>query len=563
MFRIKISVLPAVLVMIISFLSFTHVTAQNTALHLDKSFYVNGEVIWYKLYLPADFSGKEVAVRTSLHDANGKEVSYTFHNSDANTQINGYYKVPFDLATGYYQLTFRVLQEMERTTGILANQVIPIYNDNDIRELEKNLEDVRFEQAPASPFGDLRVSLSLEDTQPGVRAENTLTISVQDAAGNPVSADASVAVTNWTLTAPALGEYAGVVEGEAGDALQSEGLISQVYKLTQIVDESGNPRIASVIGAWSGSERKMYFSSRTNPEGVSLLKQPEFTGEKVIQYLGYDKEAADILTRDIVFTSPAVDRKLAVTPGLLNYLQKSQQRKKIFQYYGKLEFDLDITPRQLERAKLKGDQVFRVDEYQAFDNFATFFQENLSPLRFGEDRENNRYTTYMYNPRNNRNNKRLPGNPLFIVDGKVTRDADFVGRLDLEQVNTVQLFFRPETLRSQFNVMGANGVVTIEMSGEDQVQLPSADEANRYRISGLQRPASFPAFDPADIPANQPFFRPQLFWEPSIAIDGDGQGRVSFYQSDARDTFRVEVMVQDSEGRRGYQTLIYEAGNNQ
>jgi hypothetical protein len=336
-----------------------------------------------------------------------------------------------------------------------------------------------------------------------------------------------------------------------------------VYKLIQVVDAQGDPRIASVIGAWSGQEQKMYFSSRTNQEGVSLLKQPAFTGEKVIQYLGYDKEVEDIRTAAIPNTVPAVEKKLVVTPGLLTYLEKSQQRKKIFQYYGQLEFDLTPAPRQIDKAVLKGDQVFRINEYETFDNFATFFQENLSPLRFGEDRENNRYTTYMYNPRNNRNNKRLPGNPLFIVDGKATRNADFVGRLDLEQVETVQLYFRPETLRSQFNVMGANGVVTIEMGGEDDVQLPTADEANRYRISGLQRPATFPVFNPENTPANQPFFRPQLFWDPSVTIGSDGKGTVSYYQSDARGTFRIEVMVQDAEGRRGYQTLIYEVGSNQ
>ena len=550
------------------FLLFTLATApvmaQNAALHLDKSFYVNGEVIWYKLYLPTNFSGQEIAIRSSLHHADGRELSYTFHQVVSSPQVNGYYKVPFDLKTGWYQLSFQVLPENERSAVVLANHAIPIYNDNDIRNLEGNMDELSTDSSPATPaYNNLEVTLSLADDQPGVRDENKLSISVRDAAGQPVAADASVAITNWSLTAPALGDYAGWVEGEAGESLAPEGLLNQVYKLIRIVDASGNPRVASVIGTWSGQENKMYFSSRTNQEGISLLKQPSFTGEKGIQYLGYDKEVEDIRTERISNRMPAVERRLVVTPGILTYLQKSQQRKKIFQYYKQLEFDLKVAPQQLEKTKLKGNQTFEISEYEAFDNFATFFQENLSPLRFGEDRKNNKYTAYMYNPRNNRNDKRLPGNPLFIVDGKATRNADFVGRLDLEQVQEVQLFFRPDNVRDQFNVMGAGGAVTIEITGGDEVQMPAADEANRYRISGLQRPASFPVFNPDNIPANQPFFRPQLFWEPTVAIGPDGEGTVTFFQSDARDTFRVEVMVQDSEGRRGYQTLFYEVGDNQ
>ncbi len=537
---------------------------QSTSLHLDKAFYVNGEVMWYKLYLPTSFSGHEVAIKASLHEADGDELQYTFHQSAGETSIDGYYKIPFDLKTGWYQLSFQTLEESSREPVQLAVQSFPVYNDNDARTLEPQMEELAVASEEESPYpGGLRVSLTLAEEQPPTRSQNTLTITVTDASGQPVAADASLAVTNWTLVEPAMGGYSGVNEGAAGVSAEPASLLSQVYKRIQVIDSTGAPRIASVIGTWSGQENKMYFSSRTNQEGVSLLKQPDFTGQKTVQYLGYDKEIEDIRTREIPNQLPAIQRELLVTPGLLNYLQKSQQRKKIFQYYKQLEFDLKIAPQQLEKVILKGNQTFVVSEYEAFDNFATFFQENLSPLRFGEDRANNKYTTYMYNPRNNRNNKRLPGRPLFIVDGKATRDADFVGRLDLEQVETVHLFFRPENLRDQFNVMGANGAVAIEMTGGDEVQLPSADEANRYRISGLQRAASFPAFNPNDIPANQPFFRPQLFWEPSVTIGADGTGTVSFYQSDARDSFRVEVMVQDAEGRRGYQTLIYEVGNNQ
>ena len=541
------------------------VQGQHCTLHTDKAFYVNGEVIWYALYLAPEFQGQNTAVRVSLHDYKGKEIQNTFHKSEANNQVNGYLKVPFDLKTGWYQLSFQSLQASTRLPVVLHNQTFPIYNDNDIRKLEGQMEELpSSDQTIAELESELSVSLSSLSGKVEPRGESTIQVVVKDKAGNPITGIASVAVTNWSMVAPAVGTYSGMSLGEELTGLNASDLLGKVYKRIQIVDDQGNPRVANVIGAWSGQENKMLYSTRANQEGISLLRLDDFTGEKTIQYLGYDKEKEDIITRDIVNVQPALMQNMTVTPGLLTYLQKSQQRKKIFQYYKQLEFDMEVEASDVSRNELKGNQTFRVPDYEEFDNFATFFQENLSPIRFGEDRKNNKYTTYMYNPRNNRQNNRFPGNPLFIVDGKVTRDADFVGRLDLGGIENVKLFFRQESLRSLFNVMGANGVVMIEyMPNSDEVQLPEADEANRYRVSGLQRKATFPVFDPASLLERQPFFRPQLFWDPEVAIDKDGMASIRYNQSDAYGTFRVEVVVQDETGKMGYQTLFLEVEQRQ
>jgi len=527
----------------------------NSALiHTDKSFYVNGEVIWYSLYLPASLAQQKMAIKAVIFNERGNELDYVFHQADDKLNVSGYYKIPFDFRTGYYRLAFRSLREDNQEVQELGDVVFPVYNDNDSRRLQPDMQELPAEKRQTSlPVSSaLTVDLRLNTSNPNPREEMAITIDVVDNTGQPVSAVASIAVTNWSLVAPALGEYAGVTRSDI--VLPDAALIDQWYKRIRIVDEDNNPRVASVIGAWSGEEQRMFFSSRANPKGVSLLQLPTFTGQKSIQYVGYEKESSQLRTRKISESAPDISREILVTPGLLTYLEKSQQRKKIFQYFRTLEFDLNPQPQQLDVQNLRSNQTFEISEYQSFDNFATFFQENLSPLRFLEDRENNRYTAYMYNPRNNRRNNEYTGRPLFIIDGKVTRNADFIGRLDLASIKEAALFFRPEQMRKYFNVMGSNGVVNITLRGEDKVQLPADDKQNVYLVSGFQRQADFPVFSPDQLAPRQPFFRPQLFWQAGTTTSEP----VRFVQSDATGTFRIEVVVQDEQGRRGYQTLFYE-----
>lgn len=527
-------------------------------IHTDKSFYVNGEVIWYSLYLPGELSDQSISVKAVVFNERGREVDYVFHQTDGKGQIEGYYKVPFDARTGWYRLAFRGLQADNMDVHELGDVLVPIYNDNDSRRLQADMVELPQQQETARVLSsaELAVRLRLEQAEHQPRDAVSLTIEVVDDGGQAVPAVASVAVTNWSLVAPALGTYAGVTTADLD--LPEAPLLDQWYKRIKIVDEDNTPRLASVIGVWSGEEQRMFFSSRTNTGGVSLLRLPAFSGRKSIQYLGYEKESPNLYTREIPESAAAISQELLVTPGLLTYLEKSQQRKKIFQYYNTLEFDVQPAPPEFAREELKPNQTFRVNDYESFDNFATFFQENLSPLRFLEDRENNRYTAYMYNPRNNRRNNEYDGRPLFIIDGKATRNADFIGRLDLAPIKEVELFFRPEQMREYFNVMGNSGVVNITLQGEDRVQLPSEDEQNHYAVSGFQRQANFPVFAPDQLAPRQPFFRPQLFWTAGVQLKSSGPETIRFVQSDAIGTFRIEVVVQDEQGRRGYQTLFYE-----
>ncbi|MCB0689849.1 MAG: hypothetical protein KDC53_25085, partial [Saprospiraceae bacterium] len=154
----------------------------------------------------------------------------------------------------------------------------------------------------------------------------------------------------------------------------------------------------------------------------------------------------------------------------------------------------------------------------------------------------------------------LNGPPLFIIDGKMTRDADFVARLPISAVETVELFLDAPKLRSSFQAIGVSGVVRITTSIAN-LKLPEADAGNIHTIYGLQPKAHFPGFN-AQVLTDQkhePFFRPQLFWNPDIPVGPDGMASTTFVQSDDTGPFLIEVVFQTADGRRGTKSFQYEA----
>ncbi|MCB0258127.1 MAG: hypothetical protein KDE62_00160, partial [Calditrichaeota bacterium] len=154
----------------------------------------------------------------------------------------------------------------------------------------------------------------------------------------------------------------------------------------------------------------------------------------------------------------------------------------------------------------------------------------------------------------------LPGQPLFIIDGKATRDGNYVAHMKMDQVETVSIFTDRAELRQQFNVMGRSGVAIIETSSTD-ITVPETDADDIFLVRGLQAPAAFPAFTPEQIEndRHRPFFRPQLYWSPDVRTDASGQANVNFFQSDDTGDFQIRVLVQDERGRMGYAEVVYQA----
>lgn len=521
--------------------------------HLDKSFYINGEVIWYKIYLPEIVKSRSVALKVVLVNGAGEVQDYSFIKTEGELHTHGYYKIPFDIDPGVYHLFFQGLDNVNRVPVTLAEVPVPIYSDEQIPT------EAQSEAAPVGAgvdvVNELQVEVSIGDGPIRNREEVRVQVKVTDSAGRPVQTNLSIAVTDWALAGHEVSNRANVSSGDPVSASALYNLQGSVYTRSLLVSETGDPLQANVLGAYSPKENKMYYT-KTNAKGEIFLEFPDFYGSRPVQFIGYDREYEYISLAPVSGPSVEKPESLVYTTGIIDYLNHSRQRKKIFQMYKSLEFSLDPEIPEQTAQSLTSDLTMEVQKYQRFDNLAVFFREILTPLRFRAVNDTI-FTARMYNPRNNWVDNYFPGKPLFIIDGKVTRDGDYIAKIPTDHVQRVDIIFEPAKLRSYFNVFGNNGVSIIR-TNLPEVYLPEEDEEDILRINGLQPIVDFPAFDPVQVDKHRPFFRPQLYWNPSVSTDENGQGTFSYVQSDDRSTFRIQVVAQGADGKIGTGQLVYE-----
>jgi len=89
-----------ILFLVLSLVGVEQVVASNiekstSHIHLDKSFYVSGEIIWYKLYLGKEFKDKSATIKAVVATPKGKTLNQDFFKTAGNTYLQGHYKIPF------------------------------------------------------------------------------------------------------------------------------------------------------------------------------------------------------------------------------------------------------------------------------------------------------------------------------------------------------------------------------------------------------------------------------------------------------------------------------------
>ncbi|MEL6945706.1 MAG: hypothetical protein AAFO82_23875, partial [Bacteroidota bacterium] len=294
-----------------------------------------------------------------------------------------------------------------------------------------------------------------------------------------------------------------------------------------------------------------------NTEGRFAFKPPVFNGKRPIQFIGYQFEHMEVGIRMDERKMLPIERELTYTEAVKDYMNLSRQRKKIFQIYKSLENQIEPEKIQLDIQDLNPGFTYVIDEYESFDFMYSFFGELITPLKFIMQPDSS-YKATLYNPTGRASaNTQLSGDPVFIIDGKLTRDADFVARMDMDYIETVELMYKSDNLRDKFSAIGRSGVVKLTTNLKN-VPIAEKDADDIFTISGVQPKTEFPIFRANDIPSNQPFFRPQLYWNANITTDANGEANFAFDQSDDVSTFVIRVIGQGSNGEFGQTSKEYE-----
>ncbi|MDH3648789.1 MAG: hypothetical protein OEQ53_03855 [Saprospiraceae bacterium] len=511
-------------------------------IHLDKSFYVCGEYIWYHVYLPTSFKGRKATIRVTLHDEQGVEISHHYHDSEGSAGFSGYYKIPFDQFTGVYVLAFSTYATQSKRVRVIGSVEIPIYND--LEPIDgPAVSDVRVEVSAPS---DLKVSMTMANGIVEPRDLVNLNIQVTDRSDQPVEAILSLAVIDPDVISST---QPSIAYGEPFDLHPLEVLDSTLFYVGTLTDRHGVALQANVLGAYVGNDRRLYYT-KSDEEGHFVLRTPNFHDQKFVQFLGYYKEDLDIHAELDGLNLRPQSKTILYTDDILDYIELSRLRKKIYQLYTTLETHIILPDRSSDAQILDPDLTYRIEEYENFDDIRAFFGELVTPLTFKVSQDSI-YSAVIYNTKaRGVRNTFLSGTPLFIIDDKVTHDADFVARMSLDAVETIELFVDPQKLRRTFQAIGMSGVVRIRTQLKD-APMPIESDEDRYEINGYQEQVVLASEDLSDGEKNQPVFRPLVHWISGHTTDQQGSSDIQFRHSDDLGVFQIQVVVQSLDGARG------------
>ena len=276
--------------------------------------------------------------------------------------------------------------------------------------------------------------------------------------------------------------------------------------------------------------------SKTDATGSFVLQTGKFTGKKNLQVRSL--EGTELRPTVKVPSAGGSRRIPVVTRSVAEYIDLARRRRKIYQLFATVETEINAASMPQERRQLKVNRDFNVQDYKQFPDMYEFFREVGGELRVRLKKDN--YVARLYNAPNQRF---FEDTPLYIVDGKLTRNSNYINKLKPSDIAYLAYFYDNKALRRDFPALGNNGVVQIETVRES-ANFPAADAAGIFTVKGLQPAATFQPRTAGndDIPALSPL----LLWSTGA---GEQSATVALPATDDFGNYLVVVVARGSDGQ--------------
>ncbi len=513
--------------------------------HRDRPFYVTGEVVWFSVHLPDSFE-EMTAINVYFADDLGA-VKKQFFCSTEGGKIDGYIELPYAWSSGIYQLALFAKQKESKTEELLAKVEIPVYNDIELGDVPM-VNKITLPDNVVQPSNNSNLV-----TKGNVSARNMQSLRLQD-----LSSGVSVSVVDASLYGAHINEVVQEVSYvRDGTPIQWE---NSPYLTTMISSTAGAPLRTNVIGVYDQTSDEMHYA-KSGIDGQYDVVLSEYYGPRSYHVNGVLFDEYSVVhshERDNI--GMKAERVITMDSTVLNYLTLSQKRKKIYQQYGMIEYELSTQQKKAKYEAPQPNRVYETSSYQNFDDIEAFFEEMISSELSFERSKDGTLTARMYNPNNkkftNRNQSRyFEKAPVFIIDGIVTKDAARVAAMDFSSVETIGLYYKREDIKRDFGMYSGMPYVMINTKNGD-FQWSEDEPQDIVVINGYQYPADIPVIgDEEEI--SHPLFRPMLHWNPEVKNTSQ---TYNIRQSDDVSEFQVIVAGRDADGELKVATAKYRSG---
>jgi len=140
------------------------------------------------------------------------------------------------------------------------------------------------------------------------------------------------------------------------------------------------------------------------------------------------------------------------------------------------------------------------------------------------------------------------GPPLYFIDGVATDDTDYFMSLDPETVQTIKIIASFDKLYV-FGSAGRFGVILVETNIPGNAS--NVPSEHTFAATGLTRPLEFQN-QTGSFPARVPDTRYNLYWNPEVILDSQGQAQLNFVTSDLTGEYVIVISGVSADGHQMY-----------
>ena len=524
--------------------------------HLDKPFYVSGEILHFKVYIFNTIKSSSELIHADLINDNGKIIAEQLLKVENNT-THGSLFIPLSQPEGIYFIRIYSAWNLNFNSSFNFVKSIPIYNDFNQSD-EVSLESsVTMNRIDKSQFDNIKLEISLVNkNQIHTRESIYLNIRKTKHADGNIKGNISVSVLD--LDKCGFGDQNFIHSYYEKQNKLSHSLNEPKYQPEksiliegQIVDkDSGKPLTSNVLSVYN--THSYSFSRIESNHGAFSFELPAFTGSTHLQVINMNPFQSKVnrverkdLSALIPIPTTAVN-EMEKSQLVRKYLYYSKLRRKINELYSESSYD-SIYLTEPPLLPFTPDRSYLMEKYQLLRNIEDFMREAVSNTAYINEEGKRKILLF-----NQETKKYFMKSPWFLVDGHFIFDDSITYAIPFNVLNRIDIFNTNKSILQYFDpIMIQGGVVAVYTKNNyliDYIQ----SQPNNLSVMGLTPLLNIQFNQSPHLPSSldeTPDLNPLIYWNPDIRLIESGEIQLEILANDVSGYYLIHVEGIDASGR--------------
>lgn len=501
----------------------------------DKSFYVSGETVWFKLYLLNDSSNvKSRVLYVDLLSPQNETIT-SQKLLIVNGSSSGSITLPMESEEGYYRFRAFTLYNLNFKPAYIYEKDIAVYQPGKVefipsppikstepRMLRAEGISIISDKEIYKPRDSLTVSFQIQGSyEAGDRGNFSVSVVPLEIASFEFESHQQPQCADRVIDVDGRMDYQRTLflEGRLRDPQTQLNVTSKL--ITVYMDKT-----AQLIKTFSN-------------EGKIKMAVYDYWGPGIFQVLNLDPATPTdfefIVESGSKIETPYYNSHQPMrTSTVLQYIEQLEKRRKVvelFELYKPQEVKYSVA------SPMMPDAVYQTDDYRQIYSLEEFINAAISNVRV---RKIDGFETVRLF--NKDKGSLFEDHPWYMVDGFLTFNEREVLNIPYQDITEVRLYSKTSTIREYFkHFIWRSGVVEI-ITRDVKHARELKNRSNVVEIEGFTRPQDFNSTLTISESKITPDLRGVIYWSPYVLTNDQGLGQITIPLSDDTGTFAVVIM---------------------